>query len=69
LADKYPAERLEAACAKALSYTPRPSLKSVQAILKSDRDRLAANRHPATVNSPHGFTRGAGYYGGADDAE
>jgi len=29
LADKYPVLRIEAACQKALTYTPRPSYKNV----------------------------------------
>jgi hypothetical protein len=69
LTDKYPAERLEAACAKALSYTPRPSLKSVQMILKSGQDQIAAKPYSPQGDSPHGLTRGADYYGGAGDAE
>ena len=41
LSDKYTSERLEAACAKALSYTPRPNYKSISAITDSDaRDIL-----------------------------
>lgn len=35
LADSYSRERLEAACAKALSFTPVPNYKNIQAILKS----------------------------------
>ena len=33
LADKYTPERLEAACKKGLTFTPRPSLKNIQTIL------------------------------------
>ncbi|OPX84249.1 MAG: Integrase core domain protein [Pelotomaculum sp. PtaB.Bin104] len=65
LADKYSAQRLEAACARTLSYTARPSLKSVQAILKSGQDKLF-EREPApettSAASQYGFTRGAEYY-------
>jgi hypothetical protein len=65
LSDQYTAQRLEAACAKALTYTPRPNYKAVQTILKSGQDRLAeesaASSPPA---SEFGFTRGAGYYDG-----
>jgi hypothetical protein len=61
LSDSYTPERLEAACDKALSYTPRPSCKSVQAILKSGLDKPEPPE-PAPP-SKHGFTRGAGYYG------
>ena len=35
LADHYGTERLENACAKALSYTPSPSLKNISSILKN----------------------------------
>lgn len=35
LADKYTPDRLENACKRALEYTPRPSLKNIQAILAS----------------------------------
>jgi hypothetical protein len=36
LADKYSIERIEKACERVLSNTPRPKLKSVQTILKQD---------------------------------
>lgn len=63
LADKHSVERLEAACSKALSYTARPSLKSIQAILNSGQDRIPekASDHPSEA-SQYGFTRGAEYY-------
>lgn len=70
LADKYSAARLEATCGKSLSFSHRPSLRGVQAILKSGRDRLSDSeeREPDKNDpSPHGFTRGAEYYGGGDD--
>jgi transposase len=60
LTDKYSAERLEAACAKALSYTARPSFKSISAILKSGQDKLESSLSMQT--SEHGFVRGADYY-------
>ena len=63
-ADKYSAARLEAACKKALSFTPSPSLKSVQSILKSGQDRLPDERADETSATPsqYSFTRGAEYY-------
>ena len=67
LADKYSVQRLEDACAKALSYTPRPSLKSIQAILKSGQDKLQyndINPEPSSDTSKFSFTRGAEYYKG-----
>ena len=69
LADKFTAERLEAACVKALSYTPRPSYKSISTILNAGQDKLTSNT-TATKPSTQGFVRGAEYYkGGADDVE
>ena len=63
-ADQYSPTRLEAACKKALSFSPVPSLKSVQSILKSGQDKLPSEE---TVQSKdetkqHRFTRGAEYY-------
>jgi transposase len=68
LSDQYSAERLESACAKALFYTPRPSYKSVQVILKSGQDALAKeqNNVSSSNNAEFGFTRGANYYGRRD---
>ena len=64
LADKYSAKRLENACEKALTYTPRPSLKNVQTILSSGQDKVQGDS-PAQPSSStqYGFTRGADYYG------
>lgn len=64
LSDKYSVSRLEAACERALSYTPRPSYKSIQAILKSGQDKLSENTPSNLSNaSEYGITRGAEYYG------
>jgi transposase len=67
LADKFSKGRLEAACEKALSYTSRPSYKSISAILSAGKDKPPGD---APKPSSHGFLRGAGYFkGGAEDAE
>ena len=64
LADKYTPERLENACKRALEYTPRPSLKNIQAILASGQDKAIPEQSTATASSSqYGFTRGADYYG------
>ena len=63
MADTYTPERLEAACARALSYTPRPSYKAIQAILKSGQDKISEKSSAPSDPSPFGFTRGADYYG------
>lgn len=64
LADKYSHPRLENACRKALSYTPQPSYKIIQSILKSGQDMLLAEEpKEKPENAPqYGFTRGADYY-------
>jgi hypothetical protein len=68
LADRYSVERLEGACKKALSYTPRPSYKSIKNILATGQDKLMDERSQERSSAPneHGFTRGAGYYGRKD---
>ncbi len=64
LADKYTPERLENACKRALEYTPRPSLKNIQAILASGQDKAIPEQSTAAASSSqYGFTRGAAYYG------
>ena len=66
LADKYSAERLENACQKALTYTPRPSLKNLQTILSSGQDKTPDEKRETEkkAESQYGFTRGADYYEG-----
>lgn len=65
LADKYSAERLEAACAKALSYTASPSYKSVKNILAMGQDGSGGESngpHTISARNRHALTRGADYY-------
>ncbi len=65
LAEKYSAQRLEAACKIALSYTAIPSYKSIKNILAAGKERidqeLQASENAATHNK-HAITRGAAYY-------
>jgi hypothetical protein len=63
LSEQYTSARLESACAKALRYTPRPTYKSVQTILKSGQDILPDEPAPLPPKPPAGFTRGPEYYG------
>lgn len=58
LADRFTPARLEAACAKALSYTPSPSLKNISTILQNGQDKIKAGTTPRTSGS-HGLTRRA----------
>jgi len=67
LSDRYPTARLEAACSRVLSYTPRPSYKAVDSVLKAGKDQEQAATHTKrtgdTAAEQHGFIRGAEYYG------
>ena len=70
LTDTYSPQRLEEACNRALSYTPRLSLKSVQAILRSEQDKLLADfseSETEDIVSQYAFTRGPDYYRKGDD--
>lgn len=62
LVDRYSPERLETACTKVLSYTPRPSFKSISAILKSGQDKIAETEPVSSNACEYGITRGANYY-------
>ena len=66
LSDQYGPERLESACGKGLDYTPRPSYKAIQTILKSGQDRISREPAASTETSAFGFTRGADYYKGGN---
>ena len=63
LSDTYTAQRLEAACDRALFYTPRPNYKSIHAILKSGQDKISESTATPPEPSVSGFVRGADYYG------
>ena len=67
LAEKYSPAKLEAVCTKALTFSSRPSYKSIKNLLVSMKDdpeeKMPGNR--STENTkPRGITRGALYYGG-----
>ena len=68
LAEKYSPEKLEQVCAKALSYSAKPSYKSIKNLLVAMKDSLDdisnASKESQTAEKPHGITRGARYYGG-----
>jgi hypothetical protein len=66
LTDKHFEDQLEAACEKALSYTPRPSFKNIKLILESGQLTQTEKKGGASDSSKYGFTRGADYYGKND---
>jgi hypothetical protein len=59
LADRFSFERIENACERALYYTPTPSIKMIQTILKTGQDSIKTQEK--TVNKQkgeqYGFTR------------
>jgi transposase len=64
LSDQYSSERLESACVRALDYTPHPSYKTIQTILKSGQDRISKESSAPAEPSAFGLTRGPDYYKG-----
>lgn len=72
LADRYGTDRVENACARALSYTPSPSLKNIATILKNGQDKVAAESTSSKKTNEesvkYGITRGASYYEGGGTA-
>ena len=64
LAEKYSPEKLEQVCAKALSYSGKPSYKSIKNLLVATKDAPDTESESSQVEKPHGITRGAKYYGG-----
>ena len=67
LADRYGRERVDAACARAMSIGS-PSFKSVQAILKSGLDRAPLTEPPARDAITHDNIRGASYFDKEEDS-
>lgn len=65
LSDKFSVKRVEAACKKALTYTPKPSFKNIQTILKTGQDKVELEVAASTedITESFGFTRGSTYYG------
>jgi hypothetical protein len=64
LSDAYSPSRLEQACKRALSFTERPSFKSIQIILKSGQDNLSKDGTVPGLKETSGssFSRGSEYY-------
>ncbi len=59
LADRFSFERIEYACEKALYYTPAPSVKMVQTILKTGQDSIKMQEKAVNEQKgeQYGFTR------------
>ena len=64
LAEKHSPEKLEQVCATALSYSGKPSYKSIKNLLAATKDEPDTGSESSQAVKPHGITRGARYYGG-----
>src|SRR5690625_3377079 len=63
----YSSYEIEEACRRVLVATNRPTVKSIQTIIKTLREddkRKSLARNSKTIDEKYGFTRGASYYGG-----
>src|SRR5699024_11764037 len=69
---RYTKYEIERACKMVVSMTQRPTVKSIQTILKNNKKNDAEQemkRKTENSENNYGFTRGASYYGGADNNE
>ena len=72
LSGKYSRDQLEKACGRVRGFSPRPSYKAVESVLKSGADLPVGKKtQQKDVALQYGFLRGASYYGdgGDDDAK
>lgn len=67
LAEKYSPQRLENACSRALSYTPQPSLKNINTILRNGFDKVKDESHEYDSGSEYGIVRGDSYWNGGNE--
>ena len=68
LSDKYSSKCIEDACKHALSFTKTPSLKSIQVIIRSNKDKVLIDEtEQPDLSSQYAFTRGPDYYREGDD--
>lgn len=65
MADKYSFQRLDDACARALSYTVAPNIKTIRTILQTGQDKVKKElTSNPSAGSNYAFTRGANYFKG-----
>lgn len=70
LQEKYSAQRLERSCSVILSRTPSPTYQQLKNILEKNMDvpEQPKQKESAKNLPKRGFQRGAGYFGGGDNA-
>lgn len=64
---KYTKYEIERACKMVIAITQRPTVKSIQTILKNNKKtgaEQALKQNTEMDDNSYGFTRGASYYGG-----
>src|SRR5699024_6107159 len=64
---KHTSYEIEQACKLVLEATNRPTVKSVQTMIKTlhqEDEHKASTLDSKSIDKKHGFTRGASYYGG-----
>ena len=62
MADKYTFQRLENACARAVSYTATPNIKTIRTILQTGQDKVKKETlSNLSAGSKYAFTRRASY--------
>lgn len=69
---RYSKYEIERACKMIISMTNRPTVKSIQSLLVSNKKNDAEQelkRKSENTNKHYGFMRGAAYYGGVDNNE
>jgi len=69
---RYTKYEIERACKMVVSITKRPTVKSIQTILKNNKKNDAEQelkRKTENSENNYGFTRGAAYYGGKENDE
>lgn len=66
LTDRHFESHLETACKKAMSYTTRPSYKSIKNILAMGTKKVLIIDTNKPTKYNYSVTRGANYYGGRD---
>ncbi len=68
LAEKHSPAKLEQACTKALTYSGKPSYKSINNLLAAMKDESDSSSDDTVTSKaetkPHGITKSARYYGG-----
>ena len=64
LAGRYGPVRLENACQRLLSFSPKPSVRTMSTILKNGQDRVKTRSEQTKTAVQRGITHGSDYFRG-----